>query len=393
MVHVIERVSRERHKHKKHSHTANKKHANTTDTTSHHHKSITLDNIPDSLLPHRSLINYVDDRSKLLDEVFSIFSEEEISNMLPDILKGIKLEEVQKLCYEQLKAMEATAIGDIIQSSGDTSGKDIISNEDDVKVIANDQYQTPHDPLKAALHDPPKTLHHPPKAADLCEPSKTPHNPPKPAHIPSKTPHNSPKPAHVPSQTPHDPPKAAHVPPKAPLEPPKAVHEPSKAPHDPSKQAEKNPNHCKGSCDNILESNDVSGDKVLSDKQLSTIICGTDDVMECSGTNEDSIELLPAPMDDDIDRELTQYPSSSQQPHTDTKQVVTEGSTSSVDSIREAAVLTELQMRKRALQSQLKKQQLEKKINEQRTKEELLLRQKALQSLLVANAAKKASKQ
>ena len=351
MVHVIESVSRERHKHKKRGHAANKKHASTTDTTSHHHKSITLDNIPDSLLPHRSLINYVDDRSKLLDEVFSIFSEEEISNMLPDILKGIKLEEVQKLCYEQLKAMEAKAIEEIIQSSGDTSGKDIASTEEDVKVIANDQ----------ASQESPKAPH-----------ELSPHKPPKATHLPSKA-------THKPSKASYEPSKALH-------EPSKALHELSKALREPSEQAEKT-NSCKNSSDSILESNNVPDSKVINDKQ-STV---TDNVMECSGTNEDSIELLPAAMGDDIDRELTQCPSSTQQRNT--KPTVTEDLTSSVDSISEAAVLTELHMRKRALQSQLKKQQLEKKLNELRTKEELLLRQKALQSLLVANAAKKASKQ
>ena len=319
MVHVMERVSRERHKHKKHNHTTTKKHTSSVDSKASHHNTISLDSIPDSLLPHRSLINYADDRSKLLDEVFSIFSEEEICNMLPDILKGIKLEEVQKLCYEQLKAMEVNAITQIIQSSGDSSGhssskaNDISSNEDEAKVIICDQ--APYEPSKF------QTVI---------------------SKIPSK---------------------------------------------------------------NLVESNSMSDSNLLSGKQ-STIgdeNCGTAgttvtaaNVMECSGTNEDSIELLPAAMGDDIDRELTLCPASSAQEH-DSKQVVAEvvthpAATATDSNVSETAVLAELQMRKRALQSQLKKQQLEKKMNKQRSKEELLLRQKALQSLLAGNAAKKANK-
>ena len=332
MVHVIERVSRERHKHKKHSHTTTKKHTSSVDSKASHHKTITLDNIPDSLLPHRSLINYVDDRSKLLDEVFSIFSEEEISNMLPDILKGIKLEEVQQLCYEQLKIMDVAAITQIIQSSSDNSGhtsskaNDISSNEDEAKLITCDPHQAPYQPSKQA-------------GSSEFQVATT--------AVPSKN-----------------------------------------SPH-------------------LLECNSMSEGNLLSDKQstISDENCGMNviaadvspNVIECSGTNEDSIELLPAAMGDDIDRELTLCQASSAQEH-NSKQRVAEIVThpappATTDSnTSETAVLAELQMRKRALQSQLKKQQLEKKMNEWRTKEELLLRQKALQSMLAANSAKKANK-
>lgn len=320
------RVSRERHKHKKHSHTTTKKHSSNVDSKASHHNTITLDNIPDSLLPHRSLINYVDDRSKLLDEVFSIFSEEEISNMLPDILKGIRLEEVQKLCYEQLKAMEVAAITQIIQSSGDNSShssskaNDISSNEDEAKVITCDQCPAPQQITEGS---------------ELQVATK----------VPSK---NSPD-----------------------------VVESSSA----------------ASMSNLLSDKQST----IGDENCSTNVMASDtsNAMECSGTNEDSIELLPAAVGDDIDRELTLCPAPSAQEHDSTEQVVAvTRHLASTDSsnISETAVLAELQMRKRALQSQLKKQQLEKKKDEQRTKEELLLRQKALQSLLAANVAKKANK-
>ena len=316
MVYVIERVSRERHKHKKHSHTTTKKHTSSVDSKACHHKTITLDNIPDSLLPHRSLINYVDDRSKLLDEVFSIFSEEEISNMLPDILKGIKLEEVQKLCYEQLEAMEVTAITQIIQSSADTSTSKADDVEDDVKVIAYDQQRAPYAPSKQ-LKD----------GAELA------------TAVPS-----------------------------------------SNLPDVLESMSDKS-----GSDNNLLNNNQ----SVISCQN-----CGTPTnvpaSVEYSGTNEDSIELLPAAVDDDIDRELTLCSSTATaQQHDNSKQTFSESSPSDTDTSEAADVLAELQMRKRALQSQLKKQQLDKKMNEQRAKEELLLRQKALQSLLAANVAKK----
>ena len=324
MVHVIERVSREHHKHKKHSHATTKKHISNVDSKVSHHKTITLDNIPDSLLPHRSLINFVEDRSKLLEEVFSIFSEEEISNMLPDILKGIKLDEVQKLCYEQLKAMEVTAITEIIQSSGDTSSKvnDVSSNEDDVK-MTTDQDQPNSSELHGATED------------DVSAIKKS------PVEAVSDT--------------------------------------------------------------NLL--NDKKS--IIDDEKVDTNVSIADtsaNVLECSGTNEDSIELLPAAEGDDIDRELTLCPVSSAQEDSnkqmtapvDTHPVacVTNNSISNNigivnNSIGDTAILTELSMRKRALQSQLKKQQMDKKMTEQRTKEELLLRQKALQSLLASNVSKK----
>ena len=250
--------------------------------------------------------------------------------MLPDILKGIKLEEVQKLCYEQLKAMEVAAITQIIQSSGDNSShsskaNDISSNEDETKVIVYDQCPAPHEPSQQIA-----------EGSELQVATK----------VPSK---NSP---------------------------------------------------------DVVESNSIastSDSNLLSDKQsiigdenCSTNVTAADtsNVMECSGTNEDSIELLPAAVGDDIDRELTLCPAPSAQEHA-SKQVVTASHRlASIDSsnISETAVLAELQMRKRALQSQLKKQQLEKKMNEQHAKEELLLRQKALQSLLAANVANKANK-
>ena len=359
MVHVIERVSRERHKHKKHSHATTKKHISNVDSKTSHHKTITLDNIPDSLLPHRSLINFVEDRSKLLDEVFSIFSEEEISNMLPDILKGIKLDEVQKLCYEQLKAMEVTAITDIIQSSSDTSSKvnDISSNEDDGK-MTTDQGQPNSSELHGATEDDVSTVK------------------------------------------------------KLPVE---AIST---------------------SDTNLLSDKKSIIDDEKVDMNVSTADTSVN-VLECSGINEDSIELLPAAGGDDIDRELTLCPVSSAQEGVSNKQMTTapvdthpvacvtnnsidvannsiavannsiDVANNSIavannsidvavdvvnDSISDTAILTELSMRKRALQSQLKKQQLDKKMNEQRTKEELLLRQKALQSLLAANVSKKQMK-
>lgn len=312
MVHVIQYVSRDRHKHKKHGHATTKKYNTTVDSkVSHDHKTITLDNIPDSLLPHRSLINFVDDRSKLLDEVFSIFSEEEISNMLPDILKGIKLDEVQKLCYEQLKAMDSTAITQILQSQGDSgvSSKDVDSNEDDVKVTCDHQISHDSSNCNESLE------------ADVIAAKNSPEN----------------------------------------------YHSTS---------------------DNVI---DLLNDKPSPngcqnfDKNISTANATTN-VIECSG--EDSIELL-ATVGDDIDRELTSSPLSTQEDSS--KQVVpilTRPVSIKYNSASETDVLTELYMRKKALQSQLKKQQLEKKINAQRAKEELLLRQKALQSLLAANVSK-----
>ena len=160
--------------------------------------------------------------------------------------------------------------------------------------------------------------------------------------------------------------------------------------------------------------NSLSDDNLLNDKQL-TVECSNSDkndasaasgtvghAMECnSGVNEDSIELL-ATVGDDIDRELTLCPPSSSSSSLSSSQVSSSKqptlvmthpvSTVANDNINDTAVLTELHMRKRALQSQLKKQQLDKKSNEQRTKEELLLRQKALQSLLAATAYKKTNK-
>lgn len=324
MVHVIERVSRERHKHKKHSHTTPKKHISNVDSKGSHHKTITLDNIPDSLLPHRSLINFVEDRSKLLDEVFSIFSEEEISNMLPDILKGIKLDEVQKLCYEQLKAMEVTAITGILQSPGDTTnkGNDASSNEDDFKMTSD---QAEPEPTKLQAED----------------------------YIPTN---------------------------KSPLV-----------------------------ADNASDTTSLLSDKksIIDDQKVDTNVSAADtstNVLQYSGINEDSIELLPATGGDDIDRELTLCPVASAAQEDNSEQMtapvdsypvacVTNNSICATnDSISDTAILNELNMRKRALQSQLKKQQLDKKMNELRNKEELLLRQKALQSLLAANASKKQMK-
>lgn len=333
-------VSRDRHKHKKHGHagTSSRKYGSSADSKAAHHKTaITLDNIPDSLLPHRSLINFVDDRSKLLDELFSIFSEEEISNMLPDILKGIKLDEVQKLCYEQLKAMDLTTIKQIIQSptAAATAGTedigsktdDVGSNEDDAKVTSCDQHESSHDLSKQ-------------KEGLLVA-----------AEVNVISAKNSP---HLPEGNIH-------------------------------------------SDTHLLNSTQSTVD---SGKDISTT--GTSvSVPECSSVNEDSIELL-ATVGDDIDRELTLPSPPSSVQRSIIKQIVAVEtapivspvvttptvSVSDNDISETTAVLVELRMRKRALQSQLKKQQLDKKVDKQRTKEELLLRQKALQSLLAANVSK-----
>lgn len=371
---MIECVSRDRHhKHKKHSHGTGKKHASAADNKTSHHKTITLDNIPDSLLPHRSLINFVDDRAKLLDEVFSIFSEEEISNMLPDILKGIKLDEVQKLCYEQLKAMEVITITQIIQSTGDSHGKvnsSSSSNEDDSKMsicsqqpvpcdqhqVPSDQYQPPHDQHQVPCDQHKGPCNQQPTCEAACDQRQTPCD----QHQASCDQASC-------DQAPCDSSKQ------------KDIAELSTEGNNKNLPA---PKHS-GLSDTNLFSEKLStfGDEISTVDALS--------VPECSGISEDSIELLPATMADDIDRELTLCPSSSSQE--DNSKPITVASVP-VNNTSQTAVLNELHMRKRALQSQLKKQQLNKKLNEQRTKEELLLRQKALQSLLAANATRKTTK-
>ena len=253
--------------------------------------------------------------------------------MLPDILKGIKLDEVQKLCYEQLKAMEITAIKQTIESPGDntTSSKvnDISSNEDDTKVTSC-EHQTSHDSSKK-------------ESTELLA-------------------------------------VAAEVDVVLSESPPVI--------------SEGGNSLCDG---NLLNDKQSTVDCSNSNKNDIPTATESSSVMECSGVNEDSIELL-ATVGDDIDRELTLCPplSSSSQDDSSkqTAPVMTNPISSAVtnDNINDMAVLNELHMRKRALQSQLKKQQLDKKLNEQRTKEELLLRQKALQSLLAATASKKTNK-
>jgi len=333
---------RHAHKHKKHSHVtvSSRKHELVSESTAHH-KTITLDSIPDSLLPHRSLVNYVDDCPKLLDEVFSIFSEEEICSMLPDILKGIELDEVKKLCYDQLIGMDTTTIKDTIQSHSEGVGN---SKHDGVSTGGDD---------KPTSHDP----HH--ESHELCK---------------------------------------------------------ELIDHSPKEQS----SHVKEMDTPSVEMDTSNTGTVTTD--VSSMVA-TPNVVDTASHGEDSIELS-AFVGDDIDRELTlSVPSQGStgsrdtatsvvqdslsiepetsthkpaQPVGDTEVIPSQETTSqppsdSVMSIdNDVMELTDLeqQLRQKALQSQLKKQQQDKMLNDLRAKEELLLRQKALQSMLAAKKNK-----
>lgn len=337
------------HKHKKHSHEGGRKHESVNESTTTH-KTITLDSIPDSLLPHRSLVNYIDDCPKLLDEVFSIFSEDEISSMLPDILKGIELGEVKKLCIDQLKGMDSVTIKDIIQSSSDGAGG-IKSGEINTE---GDDKPTSHD----GSHEP-------------CEEMDD--------HSPLEQ-----------------------------LSPVKEMDTSS------------------------IEVDTLSTSCATNKGSDRPAVAASTSIIETAGVGEDSIELS-ATVGDDIDRELTLNVSLNRSTSgRDTTKTALQGSQPSTEPIvpknketssskpaqpdnsnkagvnkaevevssqpvtsqlainGEAVVLTdlELQLRQKALQSQLKKRQHDKMLNELRAKEELLLRQKALQSMLAAKKKK-----
>jgi hypothetical protein len=66
-----------------------------------------------------SLLSYVDNHDGLLDEIFSIFTKDDIKGLLPDTLKGFKMKKIKTLCRHQLSLLDKAALERIIKGEQD----------------------------------------------------------------------------------------------------------------------------------------------------------------------------------------------------------------------------------------------------------------------------------
>ncbi|XP_019855178.1 PREDICTED: guanine nucleotide-binding protein-like 3 homolog [Amphimedon queenslandica] len=67
-----------------------------------------------SLSIPRGLDAYFDDRLSLLDQLFTILTQQDIHGLLPDILKGLKMKKIKELCLKELEKLDNDQLLSII---------------------------------------------------------------------------------------------------------------------------------------------------------------------------------------------------------------------------------------------------------------------------------------
>lgn len=91
------------------------------------------------------LTEFLDNRTELHVQLFTIIPKKEVKEMMPDILKKLSFREVKKLCSEQLQSLSRRRLESII------TGKEMASSEDE-----SGEEPENHDELETAQGQPEK---------------------------------------------------------------------------------------------------------------------------------------------------------------------------------------------------------------------------------------------
>ncbi|KAM8899356.1 caspase activity and apoptosis inhibitor 1 [Spinachia spinachia] len=74
-------------------------------------------------LPFQPITAYVADKQEMLEQCLHVLGEKKLRKMLPDELKDLSLEEIQKMCWEQLQLISEKNLAQILAGKELTSGK------------------------------------------------------------------------------------------------------------------------------------------------------------------------------------------------------------------------------------------------------------------------------
>ncbi|XP_056156692.1 caspase activity and apoptosis inhibitor 1 isoform X2 [Lampris incognitus] len=78
----------------------------------------------DLTVPFQAISAYVTERREMLEQCFQVLGEKKLQKMLPEELKGCSLEEIKKLCWEQLEQLSQKNLLQIIGGEELTSGQE-----------------------------------------------------------------------------------------------------------------------------------------------------------------------------------------------------------------------------------------------------------------------------
>ncbi|KAG7497557.1 hypothetical protein JOB18_039795 [Solea senegalensis] len=87
-------------------------------------------------LPFRPITSYVAEKREMLEQCFRVLGEKKLHKMLPDELKEITLEEIKKLCWEQLEPISESNLIQILAGEEVTSGN---GNENSKETLESQQ--------------------------------------------------------------------------------------------------------------------------------------------------------------------------------------------------------------------------------------------------------------
>ncbi|CAG02282.1 unnamed protein product, partial [Tetraodon nigroviridis] len=77
----------------------------------------------DLSLPFKPIGAYVEDKREMLDQCFHVLGEKKLRKMLPEELKGCTLEEIKKLCWDQLESITEKNLTRILAGEDATSAE------------------------------------------------------------------------------------------------------------------------------------------------------------------------------------------------------------------------------------------------------------------------------
>ncbi|XP_059512507.1 caspase activity and apoptosis inhibitor 1 [Myotis daubentonii] len=97
----------------------------------------------DLTVPLKPVSSYVSDKKEMLRQCFCVVGEKKLQKMLPDVLKNCSVEEIKKLCQEQLELLSEKKILKILEGDngmdsdmeeeaddGSKKGSDLVSQQD-----------------------------------------------------------------------------------------------------------------------------------------------------------------------------------------------------------------------------------------------------------------------
>ncbi|XP_068164355.1 caspase activity and apoptosis inhibitor 1 isoform X2 [Antennarius striatus] len=84
----------------------------------------------DLSLPFQPITAYLTNKREMLDQCYHVLGDKKLQKMLPDELKGCSLEEIKRLCWEQLEPMSEKSLIQILAGEDVTSGNSNKNTED-----------------------------------------------------------------------------------------------------------------------------------------------------------------------------------------------------------------------------------------------------------------------